>query len=142
MDADIKQQFDELKEVMAKQFAQISSDIGDFFAFVRDTVATKEDLEGVEKKLDAKINTLDAKLSALDTKVELGFSDLRSELRSIDERLTRLEFRVLSLSKGSTEDVDVLAKEYVSLRRDLNNMEDALRKYGIPIPKVTEMYSV
>jgi|SRR3989338_5332556 len=114
MEPDVKQQFQEIK-----------TDIADFFGFVRDTVATKEDLKAFATKED----------------LERGLSEIRADLRSIDDRLTRLEMRVAALAKGSTEDIDALANDYISIRRRLEALEETLRKHGIPVPPLQPMNS-
>src|SRR3989344_8317480 len=121
MEPDVKQQFQEIK-----------SDIADFFGFVRDTVATKEDLKAFATKED---------LRGLERKMDDGFGEIRTELRSIDDRLTRLEMHVAALAKGSTEDIDALANDYIPIRRRLEVLEEVLRKHGMPVPPLQPMNS-
>ena len=115
-----------------KAFEEIRQDIAEFFGFVRDTVATKEDLKGFSTKED---------LRGLERKMDDGFGEIRTELRSIDDRLTRLEMHVAALAKGSTEDIDALANDYITIRRRLEVLEEVLRKHGMPVPPLQPMNS-
>ena len=63
-----------------QKFADMDRHFDELMVFLRDNMATKEDLANLETKVDFN-------LARLENKMDEGFSSLHSEIKSIKEKL-------------------------------------------------------
>jgi septal ring factor EnvC (AmiA/AmiB activator) len=122
----------------------------DLMVFLRDNVATKEDIKDMVTKNDIKdmatkgdikdmatkgdLAELKAEMSDMKSDIKEIKADIRSiksELRSINERIDDLEKRLSNLEKMTKEDLDVLVKDFIQVKNKVNIMEEVLKIKGI-----------
>jgi predicted nucleic acid-binding Zn-ribbon protein len=108
------------------QFEAINAHFDELMVFLRDNMATKEDLANLEIKVDSKF-------IQLENKIDESFSSLHSEIKSIKEKLEDLDRRFAKLEKTSFEDNDVLVQDFVLLKKRVNVLEKVLEKNGLKI---------
>lgn len=118
MDAETKQEFENLAVIIAGSFEKVDKQFED----LRATMATKEDLKQfatkddlakVESRLDAKIDSVESRLGAKINGVE----------GSLSEKIADLKETVEKLDVRDKADTDALASDVLNLRQRVETLE-------------------